>query len=398
MNKLTVGVALCISSLSLAGCGVFGNDGYFRDRSNDYQQADSLAPLQIPEGINAKHQEELYEIPQIAGNGLEDGDFEVPRPQALSVNAGLERVKIQKLGGNRWVLVSQPPEEVWPQLHYFLRTSGLTVEMSDASAGIMETAWMTFNESPDTKDKYRLQIETGVQPDTTEIHVRHLSVAADAPVGGTVNWPQHSSSPEREGWMIDEMSTALATDASGASASLVAQAIGGSSVKVQLREPAGHEPYISMGLEMERAWATVAHAVNAGAYRLHREDSDIGLFYVTYDEERELAESEEDDGGWFSWGKKSKQEDELAESADQVTLQQILAGIDTSKSSEPSLFKEIKGLGVGSTPEGGYPGYLIVIRGGDDNEIEVRVRDTRGQPLSRNKASQLLLSIQQNLI
>ncbi|MFA0811243.1 outer membrane protein assembly factor BamC [Microbulbifer epialgicus] len=397
MNKLTVGAALCISSLTLAGCGVFGNEGYFRDRSNDYQQADSLAPLQIPEGINAKHQEELYEIPQIAGNELDQGNFEVPRPQALSVNAGLERVKIQKLGNSRWVLVSQPPEEVWPQLHYFLRSSGLRVEMSDASVGIMETAWMTFNESPETKDKYRLQIETGVQPDTTEVHVRHLSVAVDAPVGGSVNWPQSSSSPEREGWMIDEMSTALATDSSGASASLVAQAIGGSTVKVQLREPVGHEPYISMGLEMERAWATVAHAVNAGAYRLHREDSDIGLFYVTYDEERELADSEEDDGGWFSWGKKDK-EDELAESADQITLQQILAGIDlTEDSGEPALFKEIKGLGVGEIPEEEYPGYIIVIRGSDD-EIEVRIRDTRGQPLSRTKASELLLSIQQNLI
>lgn len=397
MNKLTVGAALCISSLTLAGCGVLGNDGYFRDRSNDYQQADSLAPLQIPEGINAKHQEELYEIPQIAGNGLEQSDFEVPRPQALSVNAGMERVKIQKLGNSRWVLVSQPPEEVWPQLHYFLRTSGLRVEMSDASAGIMETAWMTFNESPGTKDKYRLQIETGVQPDTTEVHVRHLSVAEDSPVGGTVNWPQRSSSPEREGWMIDEMSTALATESTGASASLVAQAIGGSTVKVQLREPVGHEPYISMGLEMERAWATVAHAVNAGGYRLHREDSDIGLFYVTYDEERELAESEEEDGGWFSWASRDKKEDELADSADQITLQQILAGIDTTEGSEPPLFKEIKGLGVGADPEEEFPGYLIVIRGNDD-EIEVRIRDTRGQPLSRTKASELLLSIQQNLI
>ncbi|MDP5209561.1 outer membrane protein assembly factor BamC [Microbulbifer sp. 2205BS26-8] len=396
MNKLTVAAALCISSLTLAGCGVFGNDGYFRDRSNDYQQADSLPPLQMPDGITAKHQEELYEIPQIAGDELAEGDFEVPRPQALSINASLDRVKIQKLGSNRWVLVSQPPEEVWPQLHYFLRTSGLRVEMSDASAGILETAWMTFNESPDTKDKYRLQIETGVQPDTTEIHVRHLSTPAEAPVGGTVNWPQRSSSPEREGWMIDEMSTALATDTSGASASLVAQAIGGDTVKVRLREPVGLEPYISMGLEMERAWATVAHAVNAGAYRLHREDSDIGLFYVTYDEDRELANSEEEGGGWFFWNSGDK-EDKLADSADQVTLQQILAGIDPDAEVESPLFREIKGLGVGASPDEAYPGYLVVIRGNDD-EIEVRIRDTRGQPLSRAKASQLLLSIQQNLI
>ncbi|MCO1333634.1 outer membrane protein assembly factor BamC [Microbulbifer sp. OS29] len=398
MKKLTLGAGLFISSITLAGCGVLGNDGYFRDRSNDYQHADSLPPLRMPEGVNAKHQEELYEVPQIAGEQLAQGNFEVPRPQAISVNAGLDRVKIQKLGGNRWVLVSQPPEEVWPQLHQFLRASGLRVEMSDASAGIMETAWMSFNESPDSKDKYRLQVETGVQPDTTEVHVRHLSVSSSAPVGGSVNWPQRSSSPEREGWMIDEMSTALASEAAASTASLVAQAIGNSSLKVQLREPAGHEPYIAMGLEMERAWATVAHAVNSGGYRLHREDSDIGLFYVTYDEERELSsDGEDDDGGWFFWGGNSD-EDELAETADQVSLQQILAGIDLSKGAEPALFKEIKGLGIDATASEAYPGYLIVIRGGSDDEIEVRIRDTRGQPLSKNEASQLLLSIQQNLI
>ncbi|MFC6980679.1 hypothetical protein [Microbulbifer taiwanensis] len=113
--------------------------------------------------------------------------------------------------------------------------------------------------------------------------------------------------------MIDEMSSALAAESTGAAASLVAQAIGGTSVKVQLQEPAGREPYISMGLTMDRAWATVAHALNVGAYRLHQEDADIGLFYVTYDEDRELADDEEE-GGWFSWG--GKGEDELAKAAE----------------------------------------------------------------------------------
>ncbi|MFC6980680.1 outer membrane protein assembly factor BamC [Microbulbifer taiwanensis] len=183
MTKLTAGAALCIASIALAGCGIFGDNGYFRDRSDDYQRADTLPPLQLPSGVTAKHQEELYEIPQIASNELTQEEFEVPRPQALSVNVGLDRVKIQKLGNRRWVLVSQPPAEVWPQLHYFLRTSGMRLEMSDASAGIMETTWLKFDNSPGTKDKYRLQVEAGVQPDTTEVHVRHLSVPAEAPVG-----------------------------------------------------------------------------------------------------------------------------------------------------------------------------------------------------------------------
>ncbi|WP_237067210.1 outer membrane protein assembly factor BamC [Microbulbifer guangxiensis] len=391
MTRLTAGAALCIAGLTLSGCGVFGDNGYFRDRGDDYQLANSLPPLRMPEGVEAKSQEELYEIPQVGSAELERGDFEVPRPQALAVNAGLERVKIQKLGNRRWVLVSQPPEEVWPQLHYFLRTSGLQLERSDASAGVMETTWLQFKDSPETKDKYRLRVESGVQPDTTEIHVRHLSAPAEMPASAAVTWPEMSTSPEREGWMIDEMSTALAADVTGAAASLVAQAIGGGSVKVQLKEPAGREPYITMALSRDRAWATVAHAVNAGAYRMHEEDAEVGIFYVTYDENRELAEDE--DGGWFSWG--GKAQDDLAEKAEQVTMQQVIANIQVKEGAEPALFANLQGAGSG--PGADIPGYLVVVRSTPD-QVEVRIRNTRGQPLSRAKASELLMAIQQNLI
>ncbi|WP_299595693.1 outer membrane protein assembly factor BamC [uncultured Microbulbifer sp.] len=391
MTKLTAGAVLCAAVTTLSGCGIFGQDGYFRDRGDDYQLADSLPPLQMPEGVTSKHQEELYEVPQIAGD-VDRGDFVVPRPQALSVNVGLDRVKIQKLGNRRWVLVNQPPDEVWPQLHYFLRSTGLQLAMSDAGAGTMETTWLTFGENPDTKDKYRLQVESGVQPDTTEIHVRHLAVPMETPADGSVNWPAQSSSPEREGWMIDEMSGALAAESTGAAASLVAQAIGGGKVKVQVVEPAGREPYIALGLAMSRAWATVSHALNTGAYRLHKEDSDIGIFYVTYDAERELADEE---GGWFSgWGSGSG-EDKLAQSADAYSLEQVLANIDMSSTAEPALFANLQGLG--GAPNSNIPGYLVVLRGADD-AIEVRIRSTRGTPLSRAKTSELLMAIRQNLI
>ncbi|MBB5212255.1 outer membrane protein assembly factor BamC [Microbulbifer hydrolyticus] len=391
MTKFTAGAVLCAAVTTLSGCGIFGQDGYFRDRGDDYQLADTLPPLQMPEGVSAKHQEELYEVPQISGE-VERGDFVVPRPQALSVNVGLDRVKIQKLGNRRWVLVNQPPDEVWPQLHYFLRSTGLQLAMSDAGAGTMETTWLTFGENPDTKDKYRLQVESGVQPDTTEIHVRHLSVPMDAPVDGAVSWPAQSSSPEREGWMIDEMSGALAAESTGAAASLVAQAIGGGKVKVQVMEPAGKEPYIALDLAMNRAWATVSHALNTGAYRLHKQDADIGILYVTYDSERELADEE---GGWFSsWGSGSGG-DKLAKSADAYSLQQVLANIDMTSTAEPALFANMQGLG--GAPNTNIPGYLVVLRG-VDNVIEVRIRSTRGLPLSRAKASEMLMAIRQNLI
>jgi outer membrane protein assembly factor BamC len=146
-----------------------------------------------------------------------------------------------------------------------------------------------------------------------------------------------------------------------------------------------------MGLAMDRAWATVAHAVNAGGYKLHKEDADIGIFYVTYDEARELTEEDE---GWFSsW--RSGKEDKLAKAADAFTLQQVLGNIDQSSTAEPALFANLPGVGGAEQVE--IPGYLVVVRGGDE-AVEVRIRDTRGKPLSRTKTSQLLMAIRQNLI
>nr|WP_010130976.1 outer membrane protein assembly factor BamC [Microbulbifer agarilyticus] len=387
MTKLTAGALLCAVVSSLSGCGIFGNDGYFRDRGDDYQMANSLPPLRMPAGITEKPQEELYEVPTIAGD-VERGEFVVPRPQALNVNVGLDRVKIQKLGSRRWVLVNQPPDEVWPQLHYFLRTTGLQLAMSDAGSGTMETTWLTFGDNPDTKDKYRLQVESGVQPDTTEIHVRHLSAPMSAPASEAVTWPAQSSSVEREGWMIDEMSTALATDAAGTSASLVAQAVGGGKVKVQVMEPAGQEPFVALDLAMNRARATVAHALNTGAYRLHKEDADQGVYYVTFDPDRELSD---DDEGWFSSWRSGRGEDKIAQAAEGYSLEQVLANVDPSA----QLFAGIPG--VGAAPASDIPGYLVVLRQVGES-VQVRVRSTRGQPLSRVRASELLMAIRQNLI
>lgn len=391
MTKFTAGALLCAAVTTLSGCGIFGNDGYFRDRGDDYQLADSLPPLQMPEGVTTKHQEELYEVPQISGE-VDRGSFVVPRPQALSVNVGLDRVKIQKLGNRRWVLVNQPPDEVWPQLHYFLRSTGLQLALSDAGAGTMETTWLTFGENPESKDKYRLQVESGVQPNTTEIHVRHFALPVETSAGELVDWPAQSSSAEREGWMIDEMSGALAAESTGAAASLVAQAIGGGKVKVQVMEPAGKEPFIALDLVMSRAWATVSHTLNMGSYRLHKEDSDLGIFYVTYDDNRDL---QGDEDGWFSGWRSGKGGDKLAKSAEVYSLQQVLANIDISAEVEPALFADTEGLGGAS--DANIPGYLVVLRPAG-NAIEVRVRDTRGLPLSRAKASELLMAIRQNLI
>ena len=54
-------LALIISSTS--GCGwLWGDEGYFRDRSTDYLDARQTAPMQMPANVDAKRIDPLFEI------------------------------------------------------------------------------------------------------------------------------------------------------------------------------------------------------------------------------------------------------------------------------------------------------------------------------------------------
>ena len=55
-------LALIISSTS--GCGwLWGDEGYFRDRSTDYLDARQTAPMQMPANVDAKRIDPLLPVP-----------------------------------------------------------------------------------------------------------------------------------------------------------------------------------------------------------------------------------------------------------------------------------------------------------------------------------------------
>lgn len=396
MNRsiLTATVLAAVSVTS--GCStffgddsaLFGREGYFRDRGDDYLKADVIDPIQLPEGVTQQRIEQLYVVPTINNDDVElAGGFEIPRPQALSDNAFTDRVKIQKLGDKRWILVNAAPAEVWPQVRGFLSRNNLEVVYTDATNGVIETGWLKFKGDEDRKDKYRLQIEQGVQPESTEIHVLHMSVPQDMPGGGQVNWPTQSVNEEREAWMRDELAATIASDKTGGqAASLLAQTIGLSD-KVKL-DTDGTEPFLRLSLAYSRAWATVGHAVRKGGFSYWEQDDVIGIYYVDFD-----ANAQEDEegflSGWFG-------DDDEEQPAAPYSLDQVLAHLQLDDTAENrKIFNSINN--GASAPLDNVPGYLVVVRG-EGSEIQVRIRDGYAQNLKPRDAKKLLNVIRHNLI
>lgn len=381
------GVALA-TVLGLSACSWLPDNDLVRDRSDDYLKAEQVPAMQVPEGMDKTASlEPLYPIPKATNTEVDLSEgFDVPRPQPISANSLEQQVKIQKLAGRRWVLITAPPSEIWTRVRAFLNANNLQVIYADTTQGIMETAWLQFVDDDDNKHKYRIQMDQGVQPDTTEIHVRHMQAGIDVPAGGQINWPERSIDPEREAIVVDDLAATLASELEGAGTSLLAQSIGGES-KVKLNNQ-GVEPGLEMVLEYERAWATLAHSLTQEGFSIYEEDMQVGLFYVAY-------QPVTDDEGWFGWF--SSDEDKLKPAPQtSYSIATILNGLNLPDTPENrALFASIKGQSNNALND--VPGYLVAVRG-NDKDIRVVIRQGDGTLMPTKDAKKMLRVIRRNLI
>ncbi len=286
-RKLVLGVM----ALQLTGCGyLFGDGGMFRDQSEDYKRAPEMPVISMPEGSRSEALQDIYPIPP-AGSGLiAAGEFEVPRPTPLVAGAEDQAVRIQRLGDESWALIDEAPGQVWPQVRGFLASAGINVVRVDASAGIMETDWLSL-ESAAMSSRFRMRIDQGVQRGTSELHVLQQNRAGD-----TGNWPTSSDNPDQENEMLQSLAQYIADSAGNAPVSMVAEQAINASGRIALQKEASGEPYIQLLLPFDRAWASLGLALEKSDFEITDRDRSKGIYYLRF-----LGPEAGEEGGWFDW-------------------------------------------------------------------------------------------------
>lgn len=378
MNSLRMLSLITLVMLS-AGCQtLFGKQGYFRDRGDDYVQAKSIEPVRLPQGVQSQSIGQLFVIPPIADPDAPLSEvFAVPRPILGAGENARNEVKIQKLGERRWVAVNAAPSAVWPRLRTFITGRGMALAVMDPTQGVLETDWLSIKGDPGTKDRYRFRLEQGIRPDTTEIHILQMTVSENVRAGGQVNWPAVSVNAQREQWMIGEASAFLAKEET-TQASMLAQAISASSNKVVLQLPDdGSQPSIQIFLDYQRAWASVGGALSSNGFHVEDMNREGGEFQASFSPSRANAAMR------AAAARQSNEEDEPPQQ-------------------EPGIFSKIGNtFGMGKDDQEDRPDDLetfnvYLLQG--DGAIEVRVRDTKGNDLDAKAAGRWLRLIRPNLV
>ncbi len=312
MKRLTGLSALALVIASASGCGwIYGEDGYFRDRGSDYLEARQTAPMQLPANVQAKRLDPLLPVPQQVASSTAVGEFEVPRPQPLAVQADASDFSLQKSGESRWVVAQRVPAEVWPVARQFFADNGFQISEERPQTGEFSTAWQRFDAlsasmarrlssrvsgvAPDAETRVRVRIEPGVQRNTSEIFV----VSAERPAGSTADiaFTNRSSNPSLDAALLDEMLVALARSAEqGGSVSLLAARDFDAPSRVSLTEDGNGNPVLSLGADFDRAWSGVGRSLEMADIRIDDINRSLGVYYVNL---AEGAQKPDQEPGFF---------------------------------------------------------------------------------------------------
>lgn len=287
LPKLAV-IAAIVTNMSACGW-LFGDSGTFRDRGDDYRKATVEAPLKFPQGIDSESIDDSYAIPPISDRTTLDESFEVPPPEPLSDDIDRDSVRINTLGATRWILIDGAPGQVWPRLRGFLNLNQLALERVDAVSGIIETAWLQPEGDGLLRERYQLRIEQGVQRATSEVYILQADIRA-----GQDQWPEKSTSDDREQIMVQELAQYLA-DSSATAVSMLAQQAINSSGRVTLEEDKDANTFIRLNLRFNRAWASTGRALEKAGFQVDDLNRKEQIYYVRF-----VEEEDRDDGGFFS--------------------------------------------------------------------------------------------------
>ncbi len=313
--------------VALAGCSSM--ETVLSGDKIDYRsQASKTTPLEVPPDLTQLHREGRYQ-PQggvVSAANYQPGSTASPAAAVGQTVAPQQvgDVRIERSGTTRWLVSSQTPEQLWPQLRAFWQERGFNIALDTPEAGVMETDWAenraklgddfirraigkVFDSiySTGERDKFRTRVERTAQG--TEVYISHRGMEEVLTGQGKDNpmWHQRPNDPNLEAEMLARLMVKLGAreqDARNAVAAAPAAAASGAAPAatgpVRARLLSGQAAAsLQVDEPFDRAWRRVGLALDRTGFTVEDRDRANGVYYVRYADPK-LAGKEEP--GFFS--------------------------------------------------------------------------------------------------
>jgi outer membrane protein assembly factor BamC len=288
--------------LALAGCG-----STF-DSKVDYKSERKLPPLDIPPDLTTPGRDERYQIPDgkpQGGTTFSDYTKErtaAPKPGSTPVLPDVDKVRIERTASERWLVVPEPPEKVWPVVKNFWQDMGFLIKTESPEVGVMETDWaenrakikedairnaitgfLSGGNSTGERDKFRTRLERGALPNTTEIYISHRGVS-EVYVNqyhDSTTWQARPVDPGLEAEFLRRLMMRFGVDEARAKVLVASdQSAADSKAKIVAAENGGNR--IELAEPFDRAWRRVGLVLDRVGFTVEDRDRSKGTYYVRY--------------------------------------------------------------------------------------------------------------------
>lgn len=284
-------------ALLLSGC----SGTLLESKKVDYKSAGRLPSLEVPPDLTAPAIDERYTIPENRKGAATFSAYQEGRG-ATATNTDVlpqsDKMRIERDGNQRWLVVQGTPEEVWPKLREFWQVVGFNLTVDLPAAGVMETDWnenraklpldiirgtigkaLDFMYSTSERDKFRTRLEKGSTPGTTEIYISHRGMMEVYVTEGKddTRWQPRPPDPDLEAEMLQRLMVRLGADTERAKTLMATPS------KTETRaQLAATGDLLIVKESFDRAWRRTGLALDRAGFTVEDRDRNKGVYFVRY--------------------------------------------------------------------------------------------------------------------
>ncbi len=269
----------------------------------DYKSAQKQPTLEVPPDLVAPTSDNRYAIPDTQGKGTASlSTYNQERKTSPTASTALlpeqDKVRIERAGTQRWLVVQATPQQVWPVIKDFWQENGFIINIDSPETGVMETDWAEDRAkipqdgirnllgkvidgiySTAERDKYRTRVEAG-KDGTTEIYISQRGMEEVYATEGKdqTKWQPRPPDPELEAEMLRRLMLRFGVEQNRAESLLANQQ---TPDQARVIKEAGM-PILEMDESFDRAWRRVGLALDRVGFAVEDRDRSKGVYFVRY--------------------------------------------------------------------------------------------------------------------
>jgi len=323
MKRKVVYFILCAL---LAGCSSVPE--VLQGEKIKYKGAGQAPSLEIPPDLTSPSRDDRYAVPDVNAQGSATlSTYNAERGGALRAGTtellpNVAKVRIERASTQRWLVVPEAPEKVWPVVKEFWLGLGFQMKTELPEAGVMETDWAENRAKiPDDpirnllgkvidavystgeRDKFRTRLERGTEPGTTEIYISHRGMVEVYKSGETYStvWQPRPPDPELEAEFLRRLMVRFGVEDARAKAQLASNDLKVERAKLVHSDSGGGGDRLELTESFDRAWRRVGLALDRVGFTVEDRDRSKGYYFVRYvDPQIDGQKSPDKDKGFLS--------------------------------------------------------------------------------------------------